>query len=224
MLTSCPALNHTRAQLISFLMDKSRPCPPLLQIVTDIFHSSPLTQVQFLLDPCHIPAISDLCVTMGADMLSHIFYLTRTFAYYMHRSKMLSLGRWPGDPGRRLKSMITKPIGLASKKPINNPNILLTTSTNFSFVGPTDVPSQGHVVNAVSPQYQHIDKNDIDLCVTFPPCTNSSKHAAINLLPSNAGPVHCCGAVSNVICLPSAQPDLQNSVGDDRPVTGSGYC
>ena len=139
-----------------------------------------------------------------------------------HPSHPSHLGRWPGDPGLRPKNMITKTIGLASQKPIINPNILLTTSTNFSFVGPTDVPSQGHV-NAVNPQYKHLDKNDTGLWVTFPPCI-SSKHGAINLLPSNAWPVRCYGAVSSSICLPSAQSDLQNSVGVDRTVTGSGYC
>ena len=141
----------------------------------------------------------------------------------MQRSKILSLGRWPGDPGLRPKNMITKTIGLASQKPIINPNILLTTSTNFSFVGPTNVPSQGHA-NAVNLQYKHRDKNDTGLCVTFPPCTNSSKHGAFNLLPLNSWPVCCCGDVSSAIRLPFAQPDLQNSVGVDCTVTGSGYC
>ena len=41
-------------------------------------------------------------------MIMLIFYLTRTFVYYMHRAKMLSLGKWPGAPGRKTKQLLVK--------------------------------------------------------------------------------------------------------------------
>ena len=43
---------------------------------------------------------------MGLKSLLHVYYLTRTFVYHMHRAKMISLGRWPGDPHRRLVKTI----------------------------------------------------------------------------------------------------------------------
>ena len=59
-------------------------------------------------------------------MINHVFYLTRTFAYYMHRAKMISLGRWPGDPGRKPK-LISKNktlppahLTICVSNPINN--------------------------------------------------------------------------------------------------------
>ena len=119
MLIVCPGLKSTRDGLIHFLLMKSQCCPPLYQIVINILNSPPHVQTQFLLDPCHIPAVSDLCITMGPDMLSHVYYLTRTYAYYMHRAKMLSLGRWPGDPGRK-----PKPTPNKSATPRNNDHLI----------------------------------------------------------------------------------------------------
>ena len=81
---------------------------------------------------------------MGLDMLSHVYYLARTFAYYMHRAKMISLGRWPGDPGRKPKSLTKN-------------NEYLNDKNNNSFIaGPADdaVPVSTHALV----QYgQHMD-------------------------------------------------------------------
>ena len=55
----------------------------------------------------------------------------------MHRAKMLSLGRWPGDPGRKPKLIThqkTKPRGLLK----NTSNPFLDHLTSFSVAGTTD--------------------------------------------------------------------------------------
>ena len=80
------------------------------KILTDVLLSPPAALTQFILDPQMDPATNDLCKRekLGQDLLRHVYYLTRTFAYYMHRAKMISLGRWPGDPGRKQKAISKK--------------------------------------------------------------------------------------------------------------------
>ena len=107
MLVQCPALKSTRERLIKFWLDKSVTTPALYKFISEIIRSSPQAQTQFIVDPCQFPPIQELWNSLGQDMIDHVYYLTRTFAYYMHRAKMISLGRWPGDPGRKPK-LITK--------------------------------------------------------------------------------------------------------------------
>ena len=139
MLTVCPGLRETRDKLTHFLLKKSEFCPTLYNIIVDLLHSPPHTQTQFLLDPCQIPAISSLCISEGAVMLNHIFYLTRTFAYYMHRAKMISHGRWPGDPGRKPKRLARKLPGLGFKKQITLTDSTIVQHLNLSVAGSVEV-------------------------------------------------------------------------------------
>ena len=99
MLVQCPALTSTRERLIKFWLDKSVTTPALYKFISEIIRSSPQAQTQFIVDPCQFPPIQELWNSLGQDMIDHVYYLTRTFAYYMHRAKMISLCRWPCDPG-----------------------------------------------------------------------------------------------------------------------------
>ena len=57
----------------------------------------------------------------------HLLYLVRTFAYYMHRAKMIALGRWPGDPGRKQK--------------LPSENVIMTAKQDINFsVAGTEAP------------------------------------------------------------------------------------
>ena len=138
-----------------FLLKKSEFCPQLYHSVVDVLHSPPHTQTQFLLDPCHIPSVSDLCISLGPDLLSHVYYLTRTFAYYMHRAKMLSLGRWPGDPGRKPK--------LLAKNGVMPGKIVVFSNeknNNSHVLGPVDGSSHDAVsvsTHALVQYYQHMN-------------------------------------------------------------------
>ena len=93
----------TRGRLFKFWLVKSLATPALHKFISEIILSTPQALTQFILDPCQSSPIQELWNTLGQDMINHVFYLTRTFAYYMHRAKMISLGRWPGDPGRKPK-------------------------------------------------------------------------------------------------------------------------
>ena len=118
--------------------DRALPYYRLAEIITEILSSQPQAQTQFILDPCLVPAILALCNQHGKELFDHVYYLTRTFAYYMHRAKMISLGRWPGDPGRKPKLITHQkkhPKNLIMKNICNQfPNNL----TDFSVAGTTD--------------------------------------------------------------------------------------
>ena len=103
-----------------------------------ILSSLPQAQAQFILDPCLVPSILALCNQYGKELFDHVYYITRTYAYYMHRAKMISLGRWPGDPGRKPKIITnqkSKPRSLTLQN-ISNP--YLDHLIHFSVAGTTD--------------------------------------------------------------------------------------
>ena len=64
-----------------------------------ILSSTPNIQTQFVLDPGVFPDVIILGQTYGRPFLDHIFYLTRTYAFYLHRQRLIKLGRWPPGSG-----------------------------------------------------------------------------------------------------------------------------
>ena len=54
-----------------------------------------MTQVKFLLDSVSFPEIINLTQTIGQEILDVVMYLTRTWAFAVHRQKLKLLGRWP---------------------------------------------------------------------------------------------------------------------------------
>ena len=115
--------------MVKFWRDRALPYNELAKIISEILSSPPQAQTQFILDPCLVPAILALCNQHGKELFDHVYYLTRTYAYYMHRAKMISLGRWPGDPGRKAK--VTT---LLKKQP---KNLLIKNICNQSLVSAT---------------------------------------------------------------------------------------
>ena len=129
MLVTCPGLHQTRAKLVSFWLSRSLPYPPLNALIIDILSSPPTTQAQFIVNPCSMTAIPELFRELGDEILTHVYYLVRTFAYYMHRAKMISLGRWHGDPGRKPKTAPHKPPATITGNILNNNLIFSVTGT-----------------------------------------------------------------------------------------------
>ena len=97
MLTVCPLLQPIRTRLVRFWQEKTVATPVLYHIITQIIHSPPVSQVKFILDPCGSPPVLKVWGLLTWDHIWHLLYLARTFAYYIHRAKMISLGRLPGD-------------------------------------------------------------------------------------------------------------------------------
>ena len=145
MLFLCPSLSHQRARLFKFWIDKSQCLPDLLHIMEQIVSSPLHAKMSFVLDPCLIPAVNVLCASRGITVLTHVYYLARTFAYYMHRAKLISLGRWPGDHGiKRDAKSGHKSSKILTKVALNNLNNIC------SVAGPTSVPASQRVLTSTS--------------------------------------------------------------------------
>ena len=175
MLTLCPALKRTRDRLVTFWHKRSSASPPLNKILADVLSSPPTVQTQFILDPQMDPAVNDLCKSkkLGSEMLRHVYYLTRTFAYYMHRAKMISLGRWPGDPGRKEKA-------LACKKTISITRGQLIINDNFTNCDQNcTVSISGPPVPSLQPPVTDVGPTSLlwhgQLSVTNPGCVTTTR-------------------------------------------------
>ena len=100
ILVECPALNDVRNRLKNLWYERSAQLPALHHLISMVLSSPPPIQVQFLLDSSLFLAVTLLWEIHGQPLLDHVYYLTRTYAYYTHRERMIMLGRWPGDPSR----------------------------------------------------------------------------------------------------------------------------
>ena len=131
MLFECQALKSQRERLYSFWRRKTASNEALNKLTEEIANSPPEEQLLFVLDPCQIASVLDLCNAMGQEAFLHVYYLARTFAYYMHREKMITLGRWPGDPGRKPKIVVSK----KSKRVNLTKVVLFDLKTNCTIPG-----------------------------------------------------------------------------------------
>ena len=60
-----------------------------------ILGSSPDKQVRFILDSTACPQLISLVQVFGQEIQNRVCYLTRTWAFSIHRHKLKLLGRWP---------------------------------------------------------------------------------------------------------------------------------
>ena len=161
----CPALEHTRHHQHSLWCEKSKNCPPLHQLLLKILGSPPAVQVKFILDSRAFPELIRLVQTHGQELLDRVMYLTRTFAFAIHRQKLKNLGRWPEhrtkQPAKKLKILHTyQAIGYADDKKhdVVFPHVL---TNDCIFAGSTRLPdahqllpdqhNQGHDCPLASP-------------------------------------------------------------------------
>ena len=96
ILNHCEALQPVRAKLQRFAMHYANNFDhirPIVKKYCDPFHPQ---FCQFLLD-CSV--LQDVIVAVqmnghGGDVLKHLFHITRTFVYNVHKTRMKLLGRW----------------------------------------------------------------------------------------------------------------------------------
>ena len=96
ILQICPALSCFRQNLAKFTLDYSDKLEnPDIQAVLlshcDISH--PLF-VSFLLDCSTLPQVIVSVQLHGHDVLYHLFRVTRTWIFVLHRERLKMLGRW----------------------------------------------------------------------------------------------------------------------------------
>ena len=95
LLLQCLALEPSRARLLKMWKMKTDDYPGLQKIIARVLSSSEDDQVQFILDPTVFPDMISLVQENGRSVLDHALYLTRTFAFYLHKQSLILLGRWP---------------------------------------------------------------------------------------------------------------------------------
>lgn len=102
LLAVCPALEHTRHRLHGLWCAKTLDCPPLHTLVIRILGSQPDIDIlaRFILNSTTFPEVIFLTQNLGQEIEDRVMYLTRTWAFALHRQKLRLLGRWPGEPSK----------------------------------------------------------------------------------------------------------------------------
>ena len=95
LLIHCPALDIVRNSLHQMWLSRAAVIPPLQALITRVLVSPPSTKLIFILDPSSLPEIISLYQVYGMFILDIVFYMVRTFAYGLHRKKLILLGKWP---------------------------------------------------------------------------------------------------------------------------------
>ena len=96
LLLVCPALVATRKRLHEMWLTRSSEFPSLNLFIVQVMQAPLPIQLQFILDPATFPDIISLSQQFGPKIIEQVFYLVRTFAFYIHKQKLIILGRWPG--------------------------------------------------------------------------------------------------------------------------------
>ena len=94
ILLYCPALSETRQRLAKFTLRYAQSVPIIGRILCTYLQPSNPMIFQFLLDCSTIPEVIRLVQEQGKVYLSHLFKVTRTWCYSLHRGRLKILGRW----------------------------------------------------------------------------------------------------------------------------------
>ena len=94
ILVHCPGLAPVREKLVRFTFDYCKSFPPLTDIITTLCIPKNPNFIQFLLDCSVLPEVILATQVFGSDVLYHLFHVTRTWVYTLHRTRLNLLGRW----------------------------------------------------------------------------------------------------------------------------------
>ena len=112
LLIVCPALEHVRSRLCRMMLDRTVQYPRLHAIIQQVLLSCAKVRTQFILEPMALAQVVTLYQDYGQPLVDLISYITRTYAFYIHREKHLIMGTWPGHQQKstidRGTSVITK--------------------------------------------------------------------------------------------------------------------
>ena len=101
ILQHCNALSVTRSRLLSFTADYVRNLPADLQdIILKYCQPAHPQFSSFILDCSTLPEVIYIVQILGKDILFHLFYIGRTWAYALHRERLKLLGLWKTSVGR----------------------------------------------------------------------------------------------------------------------------
>ena len=97
ILAICVALEKTREKLHMFTRNycmNLNITPSVRNIVTRHCTQSSSTFCQFLVDCSVLPDVIRAVQLEGKEVLTHLFSITRTWVYTLHKQRMKLLGRW----------------------------------------------------------------------------------------------------------------------------------
>ena len=133
LLIVCPALGQTRHRLHGLWYKKTQTFPPLHNLILKILGSSPEIQMRFILDSTAFPELIVLVQAYGQGVQDLVMYLTRTFAFSVHRHKQRLLGRWPEKA--KQNPTLTLRLGTTTDNDSSDTNISLVVNyDNISLI------------------------------------------------------------------------------------------
>ena len=95
ILTECKDLHTARLRVFSLWADFMQDRPILIPVIMKYTTTSdPSELVQFLLDCTVLPDVIDLVQKLGKWVHDSLFYLTRTFCFSIHKTRLKLLGKW----------------------------------------------------------------------------------------------------------------------------------
>ena len=95
ILSFCPSLTPARTKLNHYTLQYSSNLPDGIKKIL-MQHCSPSssTFINFLLDCTSLPDVISAVQVLDADVLHHLFNISRTWVYVLHRERLKQLGRW----------------------------------------------------------------------------------------------------------------------------------
>ena len=94
ILLNCSSLSPVRQRLVNFTIEYTRSVPVLSQMILDLTNPNTPLFLQFLLDCSSIPVVISAVQLLGHEVLHHLFKISRTWCYSLHRERLRLLGRW----------------------------------------------------------------------------------------------------------------------------------
>ena len=94
ILSLCHALQPIRVKLMSFTLKYCEEVTSIKKLTLSLCTPSNPSFCQFLLDCSCIPSVISAVQSQGSDLLNHLFHITRTWVYTLHKERMKLLGRW----------------------------------------------------------------------------------------------------------------------------------
>ena len=94
ILRFCHGLHQTREKLVDFTIKYAKTVPAIADLILNLSTPSNPDFCQFLLDCSCLEPVIHAVQTHGQDVLHHLFRITRTWVYTLHKARMKSLGRW----------------------------------------------------------------------------------------------------------------------------------
>ena len=94
ILAECGALAQTRSSLHSFTTKYCQNVPQLKPILNMYCNTSHPLFTQFILDCSVLPEPIRLAQELGQEVICHLFRITHTWCYCLHKARLKLLGRW----------------------------------------------------------------------------------------------------------------------------------